>query len=581
MSQGNPAQFNLLWASIIIEELSRLGVNHICLAPGSRSTPLTLAAANHDKLHCHSHFDERGLGFLALGLAKAGNEAVAIITTSGTAVANLYPAIIEAYQTGVQLIVLSGDRPEELLNCGANQAINQVGIFGDYVNSINLSAANDSIPAASLLTQIDQVMAQSSGANAQPVHINCMFREPFYPESEQIEQPLQQASSWLAGVEQWRQSDKPYSRYPKQQYLSPPSRTQLEAFGQAKGVIVVGQLSPHDNPAKLLTLANTLGWPVIADAQSQLRQHDDSALVLQADQLLHSEPALALLGDAEHLLLIGGRLVSKRIQAYIASHPWQQVWQCLAKPQRLEPDHVAKQIWHVSAAQLSALAWPQYSPNYQWAQSLTEWSEQLEQHWQRQIDDGEFGEAQVIRAIAGQTVVKQDLFIGNSLPIRLFDQYTQVNKLTEAVFSNRGASGIDGLLATSCGISRQRQRPMTLVIGDLSQLHDLNSFALTTSSEQPLVVVIINNDGGNIFNLLPVPTEQLRQQYYRLQHGLSFSGVADMFHLPYRNCSSLDDFKSVYDKALQTKGPSIIEVTVSSTQASEQIKALAAQLQQH
>jgi 2-succinyl-5-enolpyruvyl-6-hydroxy-3-cyclohexene-1-carboxylate synthase len=155
------ADLNLLWASLIIEELSRLGVEHVCMAPGSRSTPLTLACAANNKLTKHCHFDERGLGFMALGLAKASNTPVAIITTSGTAVANLYPAIIEASLTRVPLIILSADRPPELLDCGANQAIAQVGMFAQYAKQLSLPVPDLHLTPTALLSSLDQALADT------------------------------------------------------------------------------------------------------------------------------------------------------------------------------------------------------------------------------------------------------------------------------------------------------------------------------------------------------------------------------------------------------------------------------------
>ncbi|MDG6692552.1 2-succinyl-5-enolpyruvyl-6-hydroxy-3-cyclohexene-1-carboxylic-acid synthase, partial [Staphylococcus aureus] len=170
--------FNRRWAGVILEALSRHGVRHLCIAPGSRSTPLTLAAAQHPAFTPHTHFDERGLGHLALGLAKASGEPVAVIVTSGTAVANLYPAVIEAGLTGEKLVVITADRPPELIDCGANQAIRQHTIFGSHpAATLDLPRPTPSIPAAWLISAIDEKMgALKAGA----LHINTPFAEPLY-----------------------------------------------------------------------------------------------------------------------------------------------------------------------------------------------------------------------------------------------------------------------------------------------------------------------------------------------------------------------------------------------------------------
>ena len=177
----NADNINLLWASLFIEELVRNGITDFCIAPGSRSTPLTLAVANRRDIKSHLHFDERGLGFLALGIASEKKQPVVVITTSGTAVANLYPAIIEARQSAVPLIIISADRPPELLDCGANQAINQYGIFSNYpVYFKQIPTPTDQIKPNYLLTTLDHGLACQQKQQG-PIHFNIPFQEPLYP----------------------------------------------------------------------------------------------------------------------------------------------------------------------------------------------------------------------------------------------------------------------------------------------------------------------------------------------------------------------------------------------------------------
>ncbi|MBV7316314.1 2-succinyl-5-enolpyruvyl-6-hydroxy-3-cyclohexene-1-carboxylic-acid synthase [Shewanella sp. NIFS-20-20] len=562
MQIQHTAELNLLWGSMILDELARLGVKHVCMAPGSRSTPLTLAAANQDKLKQHLHFDERGLGFLALGLAKASRAPVAIITTSGTAVANLYPAIVEAWLTQVPLIVLSGDRPPELLDCGANQAIVQAGIFAGYARPINLPTPDWQIPPHALLTQIDEAVSNLQ----QPLHINCMYREPLYPK----EVSTQVVGDYLQGVSAWHHSSQPYCQHPSWQANALPSAQQIAEFSHAKGVIVAGTLSPQQQPQQLLALAKQLGWPLLVDAQSQLRQDHDT--VHHIDQLLQHPQASALLQQAEHVLVFGGRLLSKRLIQYLAEQPWHAYWQVLPTQQRLDPSHQSKLVLHCSLTSLCQQGWGP-SPHNNWAAALETYQQQLEQRLLEHIDQGEFGEAQVVRHFSAHGDLNQ-LFIGNSLPVRLFDMYARCRDTPLPVYTNRGASGIDGLLATACGIAMASPGITGLLIGDLSQLHDLNSMALAKQVSEPLVIVILNNDGGNIFNLLPVPNEALRQQYYRLSHGLSFAGVSQMFSLPYHKVLDLNAFTHALAQAQLHPGASVIEVFVAPEQASNQIAAL-------
>lgn len=196
--------FNRRWASVLLEALTRHGVHHVCIAPGSRSTPLTMAAASHPRLHSHTHFDERGLGHLALGLAKVSGQPVAVIVTSGTAVANLYPALIEAGLTGERLILLTADRPPELIDCGANQAIRQQNMFASHpTETLSLPRPTPDISAAWLVSSIDSAMARlDHGA----LHINCPFADPLYGEDDDGQQ------GWSAALGCWWQGETPGCR---------------------------------------------------------------------------------------------------------------------------------------------------------------------------------------------------------------------------------------------------------------------------------------------------------------------------------------------------------------------------------
>ncbi|MEI6859540.1 MAG: 2-succinyl-5-enolpyruvyl-6-hydroxy-3-cyclohexene-1-carboxylic-acid synthase [Shewanella sp.] len=562
------AEVNLLWGTLILEELARLGVQHVCIAPGSRSTPLTLAAAKQTKLKQHLHFDERGLGFFALGLAKASRAPVAIITTSGTAVANLYPAIIEAWLTHVPLIALSGDRPPELIDCGANQAIVQPAIFSQYAKQINLPTPDLAIRPESLLATLDEAISNQS----RPVHINCMYREPLYPSTMSAN-----FTEYLRSLGSWQHTSQPYVQYAKTKLQSQPSQDSLTRFVHARGVIIAGTLCPEESPEALILLSQKLGWPLLTDAQSQLRQHP--GVIGNIDQLLHQPKARAILQQAEHVLVFGGRLISQRLISYLAEQKWKNYWQVHPTQMRLDPNHSAKQVWQCDLQTFASLAWPR-SSEVNWALQLTQVNDNLENLFQHQIDNGEFGEAMVIRSIAKSQKQSEQLFIGNSLPVRLYDMFAPITPECGSTYTNRGASGIDGLLATACGIAKHSKTPTTLIIGDISLLHDLNSLAIVRTMNKPFVLVILNNDGGNIFNLLPIPDEKLRNNYYRLSHGLEFGYGTAMFGITYDQVDDIDGFNTAYQDAMTFDGPSVIEVTVAQQQASEQIAKLASWIKQ-
>lgn len=570
------SDINLLWGALILEELARLGVKHVCMAPGSRSTPLTLAAAAQDKLERHLHFDERGLGFMALGLAKASNSPVAIVTTSGTAVANLYPAIVEAWLTQVPLIVLSGDRPPELIGCGANQAIVQPAIFADYAKQVNLPTPDLAIAPNTLLTTIDEVVSNQT----QPVHFNCMYREPLYPsELETLSQLVKTSlSGYVTPISDWLNHAFPYTDYGQASSSNLPTEDTMMRFVHGKGVIVVGTLSPKDNPQQIIELGQKLGWPIVVDAQSQLRQHP--SVIGHIDQLMLNPKAAKFVEQADRVLVFGGRFISKRLISFIAEQQWHSYWQVLPIQQRLDPNHQSKRIWLASVSAMCGAQWPR-SSSANWALSLVEMNQNIEALLTQHIDQSSFGEPQVVRQIAKVQTSKHQWFIGNSLPVRLYDMYSPITCETPAIYTNRGASGIDGLIATASGMALASKQPSTLLIGDISSLHDLNSLAITKQINSPFVIVILNNDGGNIFNLLPVPNEAVRDEYYRLSHGLEFGYAAAMFGLPYNQVDCLTSFDEAYVDAMAFAGTSVIEVNVSPNQASDQIKLIAQWVKQH
>ncbi|MFM5333475.1 2-succinyl-5-enolpyruvyl-6-hydroxy-3-cyclohexene-1-carboxylic-acid synthase [Aeromonas veronii] len=559
------ATFNHVWSSLLLEELFRLGVRDIALAPGSRSAPLTMAAAAHQGFRRHLHFDERGLGFMALGLAKGSNRPVAVIMTSGTAVANLWPAVAEAQLTGVPLIILSADRPHELIDNGANQAIDQQGIFGHYpVYQQNLPSPTPTIPAAFVLSSVDQALAKQA-LTPGVVHFNCMYPEPLYPGEH-----YQDFSDYLAPLGDWLGSRKPWSPWQQNEPTCPP-QAEWETFRQQRGIVVAGRITDPNQAQAAAALAEQLGWPLLADLQSQIRF--DSRNLIHMDLALNDPEFVAELGRAEVLLQFGARLVSKRLGQFIKHHSWQDYWLVDPQPARLDPDYRLRNRLLCSASAF-AVAHP-VTPRAPWHRLA-----ELQHNASQQIAAAceHFSELGVCHRL--NRLIEGQLFVGNSMPARLMDMLGETGKGPSRVMTNRGASGIDGLIATAYGFAQSIEQgsnePTTLLLGDLSALHDLNSLALLGKASRPLVVILLNNDGGSIFRMLPVPTEgELLESYYRLPHGLSFEHAAAMFGLAYRAPTTLPEFERDYRAALQ-HGVTLIEIRVPSEQVADDLKALGA-----
>ncbi len=566
---------NLGWARLILEELWRLGVRDLCIAPGSRSAPLTLAAADHPHLRSHCHFDERGLGFFALGLAKSSDRPVALITTSGTAVANLYPAVIEARLSRVPLIILSADRPPELIDCGANQAIAQPGLFAGYpVFAQNLPTPELRIDPRFLLGTLDQLW-QTLQCNPGPAHLNCPFAEPLYPGQGE---PLPDA--YLDGLRHWLNHDQPLTRYIQPSALATDKElASWIEFASQPGVIVAGQIPDPAAATAVQALARHLGWPLLADVQSQLRFVPEA--ITHVDLALHHPGFQQQLAGSRVVLQVGGRLISKRLSQFISQHGWQARWQLDDSAERLVPDYGLDRrlVAPIAAWCQRHIACTPAAPRWDHLDNLSapvaSLLDQRLGHW------SELGLAHRLCAL-----VSGPLLLGNSLPARLLDMLGQPRPADDQpgrIFSNRGASGIDGLIATASGIAlgmvqenTTGGQPTTLLIGDTSALHDLNSLALLRRPGLNLVLVLVNNDGGSIFTLLPGAAQSpALEGFFRLPHGLDFAHAAAQFGLRYQAPTRLDEFAHSYQRACQG-GVTLIECRFPAEEAARQLAELAA-----
>ncbi|MFS2224707.1 2-succinyl-5-enolpyruvyl-6-hydroxy-3-cyclohexene-1-carboxylic-acid synthase [Pantoea sp. B65] len=553
MSTGT---FNRRWAEVIIETLTRHGIRHICIAPGSRSAPLTLAAAANGKLLCHTHFDERGLGHLALGLAKSSAEAVAIIVTSGTAVANLYPAIIEARLTGEKLVVLSADRPPELIGCGANQAIEQQAIFAHHAQTLNLPRPTAEISARWLVAALDELLGQQQNG---AVHINIPLAEPLYGTDNG------EYMSWRENLAGWWQGTQPWVSYDQHQAVK--THEQWLCWQQKRGVVIAGGGLTTAQGVRVAIWAEQLGWPLLADVQS----HTGSPLPA-ADLWLANPLAQHTLAQAGIVVQFGSRLTSKRLLQWQESLTVPEFWLIDRLPGRREAANlpgcrIVADIDHW----LERHPAPRQKP---WALVL----EPLVQRVQQQIAAAcdRFGEAQLAHRLATLLPADGQLFIGNSLMVRLVDALGQL-PAGYPVYCNRGASGIDGLISTAAGVQRGQPQPTLVVLGDISALYDLNALALLRSAPAPLVLIVVNNDGGQIFSLLPTPVAQ-RERFFCMPQHLHFEHAAAMFGLHYACPQDWQALQQSVEQGWRRDGVTLIELVVEPEAGAATLKRLVEQV---
>lgn len=562
----NISTLNRVWARLILTALHRAGVKDICIAPGSRSSPLTLEAQAlslvDKQVTLHTHFDERGLGFLALGLAKSSDKPVAVIVTSGTAVANLLPGVCESALTREKLVLLTADRPLEFIACGANQAINQRHIFGEHAPLVcDLPSPCEKISPAWLLCTLDEKIHKQKSEGGS-VHINCPFPEPLYG-------PMEDTSTYLAPVQKWLEGEGAFLKFnenaPNLSFL----KTAWLRLQHQKGVIIAGKMDRADRQA-LEALAETLGWPLLCDPQAG-KASDFAGF----DVWLQNKACHAFLSQAQCMVQFGGRLVSKRLGQFIEGFQGEY---CLVDlhPGRLDPFHLpAARI--VAKPEAVANALTTLTTQLKTAVNEKNWANALSKasaHYFSMLKDttaDALTEMAVATDFSDWILDKTDLFLGNSLSIRLLDMCCRFGDLR--VFANRGASGIDGLIATACGVQRGRKKPMVCLLGDISALYDLNSLALLAQAPFPFVLIVLNNDGGGIFDLLPVPKKS-KDLFYRMPHGLDFAHAAGMFGLNYRSPQTLLEAKNACIDAQKQPLTTLIELRFPAGESGLQIHSL-------
>lgn len=580
MAIDEAPNINLLWAGLLLEELRRCGVEHVVISPGSRSSPLTVAAARTSGLRSHVHFDERGAAFFALGLARAQMRPVALICTSGSAVANYLPAIVEASASNIPLIVLTADRPPELLQAGANQAIEQPGLFTKYLRwETTLPCPTIDAPARFVLTTADQAVHLAQRAPAGPVHLNCMFREPLAPIPAGA--PF---TDYLQDIAMWRGGNAPYTKYyPARGFMD--SEQQREVVNHAHfakiGALVIGQLDDPLEVNAARILADAMPWPVLPDALSGIRIGNGAEdLAAHYDQLLLS-PRFRQLFNPDTIFHIGGAITSKRLNEFIAQRRPKYVY-VASHGLRKDPGHV---VTHRVECDLTAFcgwltAWVRGRGSKDLLAPLLNLSRLAGATIDAWLDAcPDLTEMHVARIVSRMAPAGSTLFAGNSMPIRDLDMFAAADGAVDRVFANRGASGIDGNLATALGAAVALARPLTAIVGDLTALHDLNSLALLKGVNVPVVIVVINNDGGGIFSFLPIhqhaPAEY--EHYFGTPHGLGFAQAASMFGAAYAAPRTSAEFGAVYSQAIHTAGATLIEVRTQRDANLTQHRAL----QQH
>lgn len=583
----NAPNSTYFWTQCLVEELVRLGVNTFFVAPGSRSTPLTVAVARHPEARVIVHVDERGTAFAALGYGRATGRPAGWITTSGTAVANGLPAVVEASVDGVPMLCLTADRPPELRGSGANQTIDQVDIFGSYPRAfVDLPPPSSGMSVEAMLPKIDDVVYRSLRMPCGPVHVNAAFRKPLEPgESGHLPDASPRLRRWLDGEKAFNQREQ------STPHLSAPTLDRLaeQLCSVRCGLVVAGRLDRVADVQSVRALAGMLGWPLIPDITSRLRlgSTPGAARIAHADTVLG---ARNIAGSNDHwhpdaVLHIGGRSVSKRLRELIRDAAPDPYIVVRPDPARFDPDHrVTHHVETVPSAFCSAmmkrLTGATVAASADWTDQWTDADQAVAEVLRAELarspnENGtekppvSLNEPMLARVVTEHIPGDHALLLASSMPVRDAHRFGATGGASVPVHANRGASGIDGTLATAAGLAMGRGGPVTCLIGDLATVHDFNSLALL--QQAPVVVVLVNNSGGGIFHFLPIAEhEDVFESYFATPQTFDFSAGAAAFGVSHEAVESPSAFVTAYRSAAaeaSTQGTSsMIEVRTERNQ---------------
>ena len=564
VSGAATAALNLAFAERFIAALEAHGVHDACVCSGSRSAPLALAL-HRSGIRTHVPLDERAGAFFALGLAKGARRPVAIVTTSGTAAANLYPAAVEAHHARVPLILVTADRPPELRDAGAPQTIDQIKMFGGTVRWFHEVGTPTPRPelldyAASLGAR---AVAEAWGPPAGPVHLNFAFREPLVPEPEALDDGgfvRADARPDAAGGRDGPELPAPTARG--------VARAAALIRTRRRGLILCGpEDAPVEFPAAIARLAAVTGYPVLADPASQVRYgpHDHDRILGTYDSFLRSS-IFAAREAPEIVLQFGPALTSKAYHLYAARHP--DAIHLLVDPGRgwRSPTRRARELFAAEptafADALSDALAKRADPLPSWGQSFNladrAARDAIERHHDsmRGLNEGNLC-IELLEAAPDGTL----LYVGNSLAIRNLDLFAPTSAKRLRVLANRGANGIDGLISSGLGASAAVDTPVLIITGDLAFHHDLNGLSAVREGTARATIVIINNDGGGVFSLLPIARHgEAFERYFGTPHGLDFAPVASLYGIPFARPDSLEKLRARVAGSLARRETEILEV---------------------
>jgi 2-succinyl-5-enolpyruvyl-6-hydroxy-3-cyclohexene-1-carboxylate synthase len=545
---------NALWGSVLAETLVRCGVTRAVVSPGSRSTPLAFAFARHPGIEAVPVLDERSASFFALGLAKRERRPVVLLCTSGSAGAHYFPAVIEAHEAGVPLLVLTADRPPEMRSCASGQTIDQRGLFGGFVGFQHELAVPEASEA--LLRYLRQTVAHAVERTLAPipgpVHLNAPFRDPLAPVEDGG------AAGAFGSRIDWEVFFDP---------LAPPAPvvavSEVPLFPLSVHGIIVAGPSPTDDPAAEAAavgeISRKLGWPVLADGLSPARGHATAVphLVTRYDAILRNPGAAESLRP-EWVLCLGEWTTSKVLRAWIEASGARILF-ATERPDNRDALHGSTRRIVVPLAVLAASLPAADAPNgYErlWAGYEARAREALDA---RLAGEEALVEPKAAWLLGRHLPAGSTLTVANSMPVRDVEFVWPANDRGIQIYFNRGANGIDGTLSTALGVAHGGP-PSVLLTGDLALLHDSNGFLIAPRFKGSLTLVLINNHGSGIFEHLPVAGfDPIFEEFFATPQSADFARLCSAHGIGHTYVEDWDHFESLVS-VLPDSGIRVLEI---------------------
>ncbi|ELY44162.1 2-succinyl-5-enolpyruvyl-6-hydroxy-3-cyclohexene-1-carboxylic-acid synthase [Natronorubrum bangense] len=569
-----------LWGRVLVDELVTSGLEAVCIAPGSRSTPLTVAFAAHPEIDVYSHLDERSAAFFALGRARRTGEPTALVCTSGTAAANFHPAVMEADQARVPLLVLTADRPAELRDSGANQTVDQVKLYGDAVRwyAELPDPEADERKVRSLRTTAGRALAETGGPDPGPVHLNCPFRKPLEPLEVPGDVPEAFAET-LAGAGR----DGPFietetgSMTPEANQMRPLVRALEDA---KRPLIVAGPADPAAlvglEPDHVVAVADRIGAPILADPLSNLRFGPHVEADADHRRVYGGyDGYIDTLQEPDVVVRFGASPTSKPLRHALRDSDARQFLLDSAGAWREATFTATELLAAAPGPAFEALLEAVDSSNDGTADDENEWLAGFDtaeqRHWRVHDDalapetlEADPFEGAVLATVFEDAPDPATVFVSNSMPIRDADRFGRPRPADLTVLGNRGASGIDGITSTALGAGSATDEPLVLVTGDLAFYHDSNGLLAVDRCNVDATIVLLDNDGGGIFHKLPIEDfEPPFTEQFKTPHGLEFEALGDLYGLEFERVDPVD-FAPAYRRSLERAGTQVLAVAFDS-----------------